>query len=534
MNIGDRLGRGARPELGTGYSIAPEDVPDAQSVVYSGFNSGLVLSDSAENVPQDAAIQAIDMEVDRKGRLIRSPGLSLLEDVNPKKLRYIFEQASLDYATELVAFDAPNWGYKAAGNFNWFNIGVPAPGPTGWAAANYAGTLIASNGLDKTYARQPNGVVLENITAQIIARTLAVQFGRLFGGYYTEAGVPQSLGLKWNAASGDYNDFAGIGAGSELLLSDVGESDKLVALLPMGLDALAILNRKSLWAGYATDNYLRPADPRIRVTGLGCVSAETARATPIGTTFLSDEGVAVFDLANAEIISNDINSELLPLDYTRISSYKAIFLPQGRRYILLTPFCTWIYEFAHQGRKARWFRRSFIGDNAIVWSTQTGGYTWDMMVGDWDHQTATWDSLALTQSDAPAQPHFIVGGKLGKESRASFDNFGVALTPVWQTPQSDKVVITDMYTTLGYEISYASFADAQIRIISTDYNDDIQPAGGVLKTLPSTGGQARKRMIWNQTTGMGVRAHIAVVSGDPAISRIRQLVMPAGPVITSI
>jgi hypothetical protein len=533
MTVGDRLGAGARLDLGVGYQLAPDEVAAVQDAIYAQFGSGIILSEAPEEIPQDAAIFAVDMEVHRRGALWRSPGLTLVEDTSPRNLRYTFEQASLDYATELVTFDSPWWGYKAGAGYNFFNTGIAAPGPVGWAAVNVAGVLLASNGLNASYSRQPAAVVLVDQSANIIARTLAVAFGRTFGGYYTEAGIPQSLGLKWNAANGLFSDWAGLGANKELLLSDVGESDKIVALLTVGLDALGIFNRKSLWVGYPTGDYLRPADPRIRVAGLGCVSQETARATPGGVTFLSDEGVAVFDLTNATIISDPINSDLLPLDYNRISGYKAVHLPNLQRYILMTPFCTWIYEFPHPGgRRGRWFRRSLIADSAVAWSTQSGGLHWDDMVGSWDTAVGTWDSLALTQSEAPAILHFILGGKLTRESRASFSNIIANLTPCWQTPQNEKHVATNQYTTLGFELSYRSQAAAQIRLSGTNYENSIQL--GLTKNLPVTAGALKKGYIWNATSGMGVRAQIEVISGDPEIVRVRQMVLAEGPVQTSL
>lgn len=539
--------RGGRPRIGVGYSVPPEQVAQLIDAIYASFGSGLMIADSQENVPQDAAIEMLDMEVNRAGRMVRAPGLSLIEDANPRLLRYTFEQASLDFATELVTIDAPWFGYKGSTVYTWVNAGLSGPGPSGWGAANIAGVLLFSNGVDKSYSRLPSAAAVVDQSAQVIARTFGVAFGRTFAGYYVVGGVPQSLGFKWNAANGLYNDWTGIGSGAELMLADVGESDKIVVFLPVGLDALAMLMRKSLWVGYPTQDYLRPADPRLRVASLGCVAMDTAKATPGGVTFLSDDGVGIFSLTDASIISDAVNSELLPLDYSRLKEYTAAYSPVLGRYILCTPYNTWIYEFPHvggtpvapgTGRKGRWFRRSLVANNVLSWSQQSGGLYWDQTPGTWDQQIGTWDGAALQASDAPPEVHFIKGTKLARQYRQAFNNLDQALTPYWKTPQNDKVKVTDQYTTLGFEVEYSSYIDTQLRLSGSDYQNE--DGLTVMKSLPITAGKLKKWMIWGQGTGqvfgtgMGARAKIEIISGDAEISRIRQIIIPSGPVIGSL
>jgi hypothetical protein len=525
-------------ETGVGYQIDPKQVPDLADVVYTAFDSGLVLSASQENAPQDAAVTALDMEVSRAGRLIRSPGLVLVEDATPRNLRYTFQHSNLDYGTEIVTIDPPWWGYKGGNVYTWVNGGLPATGPAGWTATNYAGTLLISNGTS-SYTRQPGGVLLTDVSAQVAARALAVVFGRIFAGYYTTGGIPQSLGIKWNSAAGGV-DFTGLGANAELLLSDVNEADKIIALMPIGLDLLSILNRKSLWIGYPTGDAYRPVEPRIKVTSLGCVSIDTAKVTPGGVTFLSDEGVALFNTQDAKILSQEINPELLPLDYTRLGQYVAAFIPTLQRYVLVTPYCVWIYEFplpagnpvAPGGRKGRWFKRSLVANSVFVWSSQAAGGSWDTTPGTWDQQTLTWDQMALAQSDTPGVLHFTIGTKLSREDRSAFTNLGITLAPLWRTPQNDKVKVTDQYSTLGFEIEYRSLAASSIRLAATDQNGD--PGTTITKNLPITGGVFRKFNIWNASTGMGAQAQVEILTGDPEILRIRQFLLPSGPSLVSL
>lgn len=530
--VGEKLLLPARPQVGVGYQVDPTQVPETKSIIYSSFEAGLMLSASPESIPENAAVLALDMEVSTGGGIQRSPGLTLIEDATPHDLRYCFEQASLDYSTELVAVDPPYFGFKGGTVFTWVNAGISATGPYGWTATNVAGVLIFSNGVDKTYARLPGGGIVSDISAQVVARSLAVAFGRTFAGYYLSGASPQSLGLKWNAASGAYNDFSGLGSGAELLLADVGEADKIVGMITIGLDALAIFMRHSIWVGYPTGDYLRPADSRIRISGLGAVSRDTIKLTPGGATFLSDEGVANFNLTDAQIISSQINHELLPLDYTQLSKYTAAYLPLRQRYVLCTPFCTWIYEFPHTGRIGRWFKRSAIASNVLVWTEQSGGVYWDQAVGTWDAFLGNWNSVQQTQSDAQAQLYFILGTKLTRENRGTLLNLATPLIPSWRTPQGVKEKVTDQYTTHGYELEYSTTSPASVRVSATD--KDGKPGPTTLKNLPVTGGILCRFIIWAVSTGMGVQAQITVVTGDPEITRIRQIVSYSGPTLVSL
>jgi hypothetical protein len=528
--IGETLLYPGRPELGVGYPLPPDQVPQEISVVYGSFESALVLM-SPEETPQDAAVMMLDMEVSRAGRIIRAPGLGLIEDALTHNLRWSFEQASLDYSTELVTIDPPYFGWKGGGAYTWVNAGIPATGNNGWTGVDIAGTLLVSNGTS-SYSRLPSVGAVVDQTANIAARTFGVAFGRTFAGYYPSGGNPQSLGLRWNAASGVFSDWAGLGSGAELLLSDVGEADKIMCLLPIGLDVLGIFMRQSIWVGYPTGDYLRPADPRIRAR-LGAVNRDSVKAVMGGAAYLTDEGVALFDLTNVQIISSQINAELLPLDYTRINQYVAAYLPLFQRYILCTPFCTWIYEFPHQGRKGRWFKRSLRADSVIAWTEQSGGVYWDRVVGSWDAMLGSWDSLAQIQSDAPAVLHFILGTRLSRENRGSFDNLGTALTPIWQTPQNSKVKVTDQFSTTGFEIEYSSGANSSIRLSANDLNGEQSPIT-VTKNLPITNGKRVKYIINTNSTGMGAQAFVEIVSGDPEIIRVRQMLLPAGPTLVAL
>lgn len=522
--IGDSF-RGDRWfNVGEGVQLAPADVPDAQGVVYPAFSGGLWLSADPSNLPQECSPFAVDMEATRADRIRRAPGvLQLFEE--PHSLRWIFEQASLDYITELVAIDPPWMGFKGGGAWTWVNVGIGATGVIGWNAVNYGGTLIFSNGVNKTYSRASGASVVTDLSAIVVARTFAIQFGRLFAGAYSAAGVFHSLGIEWNSSlTGAYNDFTTNGAGAEELIDQQSEADKVIALRSIGFDLLGILMRKSLWAGYPTGQDNRPADFRPRISGIGCVGESTARATPGGVTFLSDEGVANYNVSSVSIISQEINSELLPLDYVQLQRYIGLYSPIRRRYFLLTPSCMWVYEFPpiDQG-KGRWFRRSLTADNMVAFTDQSADVRWIDLVGDWASQILTWQQFQQAQQDAATKLYWTSGVKMGLEDPSTSSNFGTALMPVYQTAYNSKVEMTEVLTTLGYELTYAAGSVSTVRLTIRDTDGNFTKSR--TKTLAATGSKLVRGMIWHQATGQGSQLQIECLTGDAEISRVRHILL---------
>lgn len=517
-----------------GVSVAPGTEPKYESLVYGSWLKGMISSVSPEDTPQDAGRDVWDFLIDRDNSLKRAPGIVEAEDVSPRLLTWLFEQASLDYVTELVAIDAPYLGYKGTSDFVFVNAGIDAPGVYGWNAVNILGTLLFSDGSNSTYTRESLAATVTDISAEVIARTFANAFGRTFAGAYTDAidGL-QGLGIKWNATTGDPADWSGAGSGSELLISNSLEADKVVALRPIGFDALGILCRKSLWIGYPTGVANRPADFRSRVNGIGCVAEPTATISPAGVSFLSDEGVCNFNQNEFKIISEEINSELLPIDYTQLDRYQMKYMPVRQMLLLQTPVCTWIYEFPRAGlHSGRWTRRSFALDNIVVFTDQSGNIFWNDVIGTWEDQVLTWNEMIASQVDAAPQLFFSSDSVLGREDPLEEEYLGEAMVAEWETPQNVKVEITQQVSTIGFEIEYISTAESVVEIETPDSNGDFGPS--VTKTLPSTAGVRRRKMIWYATTGMGAKLRVHYVSGRPAIYRVRQIIMPSGPVIGSV
>lgn len=506
----------------------PKTLPVPESVVYAKFTGGLDLSDAPEGLELDRSTFALDMEVTRNDRIVRSPGVSLVEEVSPHSLMYIIPQASIDYTTDIVVIDPPYIGIKSTGPFTWYNVGLNATAEFGWPSTNVIGDLIFSNGFDSTYVRQSGATVVSDISADIIATSFAVAFGRAFAGGYMSAGTLQGLGIRWNASTGAVNDWIGVGSGAEFLLSSNKVGDKIIGMEGIGFDYLGIMCRNSLWIGTRTGQPDRPADFRERFPGLGCASRDTIAGTPNGVMFLSDEGVVLFNANNVDIISGQINAELLPLDYVRINSYKAVYQARLRRYVLTTPLCTWIYEEGIPGvRLPRWFKRSLIADNIFGFADQSGIVSWEDVVGTWEEQTLGWEDLSQSQTTAPARLYVTSGTKLGVEDVTVTTNFGSSLQPKWRPPNSNKVQQTDMFTTVGFEVEYVSSVDSVVNFVLPDNTG--QFTNNNPRVLPASGDRYVRRLIEFVYTGLGVAGQIEIYTGDCAIAHVRQIYQSAGP-----
>lgn len=524
-----------RPYFGNGvdYEYGLKPVQD-QSIIYPTFKMGLDMSDAPENLDLDRAVYALDMEVSRNNRLIRAPGVLQLSDEVGHSLRWLFEQGSLDYVVELLAVDPPYFGYYDAGGWNWVNAGIADTGSFGWNVLNYLGDILFSNGVDATYTRSQGSAVATDISADIIARTFVEQFGRIFAGAVVDTGDLEVLRVKWNDTSGAIDGWAGTGAGSEFLLPPAGAADQIMAMRPLGFDLIAVLLRNSLWAGYPTGRDTRPADFRFRIGGVGCVSERTAKVTPGGCTFLSGEGVINYDVNQAEIISGQINSDLLPLDFTRLNEYSAAYIQERRRYILSTPVCTYVYEFPIKelALPGRWFKRSLIADCVVAFTNQAAVVTWADLIGTWAQQSLAWSNIGAPSWGADPRAHFGKGTLFGRDDDSTLDNFGEAFTPVWRTPQSLRDKVTDQVTTVGWEIIYQADDVSSVTLKTPDDEGDFN--NEYTQELPATNGKVKKYMIWNQQTGQGAQAQIEIVSGSPQIARLRQIVQLSGPAVDAL
>lgn len=541
---GEKLGGAmSRPNLVQGQPIDPKTVIDPVPITYSSFVDGLNLADSPEDVLPSAATYAVDMEVSRSDALEASPGTTLLFSVNAPHIlsKGLFNQATIDNTAEFVVFDPPYFGYGTfLVSITWVNTSLPTTGNI-WNARTIAGVLIASNGIDTTVTRAAGASTLTNVSATQIkaALTFASFQGRTYAGGVTPVGGSyQALGIMWSSSSGNIADFSGANSGAELLIQDIPDADQIIAMLAIGSDVMAILNRRSLWAVYPTNVATRPGDFRPRFSGIGCASRQTAAITPAGVTFLSDEGVANYNINTVDIISREINPALLPLDTTQLQNYRAAYSQNRQRYYLIDPknACTWVYEFpvthiypsTAQTVPGRWSKRSMFPTDVLEFSI-LGGNT----------------------ASPVSSVGFITGSNHGatlfvQESTADSVACGVPVMPVWSTGNAVKNRFTDLLITVGFEIEYKSLVDTTLQIDCPGTRGTITNGFGsffpVTRTLPSSVDllgnlQQRSIRISCFVTGMNSGIRISFPSLNPAaqlsISRVTQLVQPAGPLITT-
>jgi hypothetical protein len=249
---GERLGRSGRPNLGVGRQLPPGTVPQKQSATYGSF-TGINEADAPESVPFSAGIRgSVDVEISPDNALIRAPGILLVETAVGHSYKNSVVQTDNTGAVELVVFDPPFLGVRTASTTVWTNVALPASTAYGWVAANHGGITLFSNGAGNGYARHFGVAGFESLVDMPAARTIASTFARVFLGGPLSGGIFDNLRIQWSGASGAYNDWLGVGAGSELLLSDLAYADRIVALRPHGRDILCILLRHSIWVGVPT------------------------------------------------------------------------------------------------------------------------------------------------------------------------------------------------------------------------------------------------------------------------------------------
>lgn len=535
---GDKLLRDARPQVGVGVSVSPADIPEPSSVEHTDWRKGLVSYEANEDVSPDAAVLLQDVEATNQDALVRAPGIGLVEDVTPRDLSWLFEHASIDFATSLIALDPPYIGVKTDADMVFTNEGIAATGNIGWNVTNVAGILLFSNGQDSTYLRDWATGVITDISAEIIAQTFGNAFGRTFAGAYTDPidGL-QALGIRWDAASADPADWTGLGSGEILLISNQPEADRIVALRPIGFDVLGVLTRKNLWLGYPTNDSNEPADFRIRFPGIGCVAERTAVVTPDGVIFLSDSGVAKFNINEAEILSGEVNNLLLPIDYQNLDKYYAIYNKQFQTYQLYTPTGTWIYQLKVLNpvgeiiRPPRWFFRSYVGDSAAIFTPQNNNLFWSTVFGTWLAQTLTWAEMSIGEELAPPQVYVGQGSKLGVELIGAETYFDDDQDAYW-TSKQDKQQTTDIVTTQAFEIEYLSGNDSEIEFSMLD--EDGAETGNTTVTLPSSNNKKISRILWAVISGTGTTMRLRLVTGSPEIFRVRHVFDSSAPTLTAL
>lgn len=498
--------------LGIGRVVSK--LPDPVVRKFADFSKGYNSSVDPKILDKAASPFIQDFAVDAKNRLVRFPGIESLENVSPRTPEAMFTHGGLDQTTELVFFDAPYMGVKQEDDpTDWYNLGLPT-GPA-WVACNHGGTLVFTNGFTSIYTRDSLATIITD-AAFGPARTLASFAGRVFAGGVTLSGLFEPLGVAWTGADGLPTSWTGPGSGSELLLHDVAEGDWLVALRPIGFDFLAILLRKSVWVGRRTGDPLRPVDFSPRIPGIGCAAERTAKAVNGGVCFLSDSGVKFFDGSGIGHISAPIDGDLLPIDFTQLGLYSAVYSPVTDSYILFTPICTWAYEF----QQNRWTRSSLTRVIQAVSLWNPALISSSGLPAGWGiYWSGSWGVEITSSNTILSDIVFLKDSEIGKDNDELTSYFGIEQVTEWDSPVDDTDDSDSMFTYNLVKIEYVSDVAATFDLLVRNLDGSYKAliTGG---SLPDTGTKKATARFQRNVSGETLDFKFQLKTGFAAISTI--------------
>lgn len=523
-NYQDKFGNGSYGAYGQGNFI--QTLPQPQRVTYGDFSGGLNTKDSREDIQPNSSPNSLDVEVTLRDRLRPVPGTTAVETLTHDATQLVLH-ASLDYTSELVMFDAPFIGIKTGDTTVWTDVGLPEASRR-FAYVNFGGVLLFSNGRVGMYAKEAGKSEVTLVDKAPAAHTFASFAGRVFAGASIIGGNREPLGVSWSGASSDHKEWEpfsedGIltGAGFELLIDDMAQGNYIVALRTMGLDFLAILLRNSIWIGRRTNQRARPADFQPRVSGVGAVNETSCVVTRFGVVHLHDSGVYLFDGNNSILISEQINSELLPLDRSQLGLYSASYNPTSKQVYLFTPTCTWVYDLERQ----RWHKRSLIATGASIFTAQIAAITWIELTGTWGDKDEMWEDYKAKETGLPAYLFLSpTGGQLAREDDASSSNFGSPMEPYWEFPLIQGVTLNQLITTKKIFIDYEGQGTVDIFLPDNDSEFVFRRT----TTLPLAAAP-RLKPTFCEYTGKGVGLRLVFISGKPEILHVQVEFLLRGP-----
>lgn len=490
--------------------------PETQWLTFADFSGGHNSSASREQIPANQSPRMLDMEIDRKNRLRRVPGTTVAYDLTDHEtVDQMALHAALDNRSELVLFDPPYLGVISNEGPIWSDHALPGISRYNWT--NFGGTLIFSNGRLNAYARQFGSPDIEILDEAPPAGAYASFAGRVFAGDAIIEGNREPIGVRWSAANSDYRDWSNLGSGFELLINDMSSGDRIMALRTMNLDFMAVVMRNSIWIARRTGITSRPADFQPRVPGVGTVSGETVQLTSRGLLFLSDTGVYLFDGNQATMISEQINSEIVPLDLEDVASYGSAYHPREKLYYLYTPVGTYVYDV----EKNRWMPRSMIARGGTIFAPQFDQLTWaEFGALTWaDRQQDLWSQVTPQQGPTVDMLHLgnVIGIRsISREDRESITAMGLQIIPSWDSPILQQVQLNRLRTVKQINYEYEGIGTLSFSLLDLDSQmliavDD----SAILSVFPTL---VAIPMLF---TGKGVAIRVEIQSGDPVISKMQ-------------
>lgn len=506
--IGDGFSRRRGHFTRSGAGIQQKELPKDIDIVIDDFTRGYSRERISEATEEGQSPSMLDLEIDRSGRLVRAPGISVTETL-VRVPSAMFLHPNLDDAIDVVLIAPPYMGIRQLGSTVWYDVGLPSSAD--WSSALHAGTLLFTNNTDDVYARETNTNTLVSLgwgeTAVVVSFA-----GRVFAFNTDIGGVRNPLGVKWTGSTGEYDDTTGAGSGFELLLDDSSENDRVVAAKSIGFDMLVIVLRKAIWIGRPTGDENRPVDFMPRIPGIGAVNQATVYATPSGVMLLSDDGVKLFDGNAVKHMSQEIDADLLPLDYGNIRQYSAVYAPQTQIYTLFTGTRTYDYSFV----KGRWTRRSLIADRAVAIHNPLA-FNYSNGSAGWGNSWGGWWGIAPPSGPGASNEVMLYqkAGMLGAVDPTIITYFGEAQNAYWQSPERIAGKMTMLTTVKEIDIGYVG--EGAILIEIPDYNGDY--TGYAAITLGNTINPRIATAVGN-ITGIQLGIKISYVSGSPKIEML--------------
>lgn len=515
-----KKGRTGYGRYGEGEGIRPENFPRDVPLRFFDFAGGYFSADAREDIPENTSPYAPNIEVDSKDRIMRAPGTTSVETLTGRTPSQMAVHHSLDGTAELLFFDPPFLGIKSTGPTVWYDLGLTAFQPYRWS--HYGEDFVFSNGYYNVFKRTPNEEGATTIEAPFAA-TYASFAGRLWAAHADIGGRIEPLGIRWNAAASLPDDWDGLGSGFELILDDALAGDRVVALRTMGFDTMAVINRRSIWVGRRTGIANRPADFSPRIPGTGAVNAETVVTTRHGVILLSDNGVYLFDGNRAEMISQAINADLLPLDMTQLNSYHSFYDPFKKFFYLFTPTQTFTLDV----EKKRWFHRTYTVTSAALFAPQVVGEIWDTDVQAWDLDETPWDTY-----DPSILPDLLFLGDVAgaatlvEEDYASETAFGDIMSAIWEFRLVQNAPMNILATVKRVLWEFINSGTIRVSVPNNESQYEVLfETDLAASAVPKFGQQPVLH------TGRGIGARIELVTGSIRISKFELLAMVRSEII---
>jgi hypothetical protein len=249
----------------------------------------------------------------------------------------------------------------------------------------------------------------------------------------------------------------------------------------------------------------------------------TVQSTPYGVIYLSDDGVRLFDGNQSQVISQEINPDLLPLDDAKLSQYRSSFNIKKQRYELHTPSGdSWVFELQFR----RWFLHKGRIDASSIFPLQNPPNIWDSSHGTWDSEVGSWDTASLgAQRGIPV--YYAQGSKLGVEDDTIQTRFDVGFTPSWEAPRPTGDELSRQFLKDTIELVYEGAG--MMRLFLPNANGAYTEWGEI--DFASGDDPVNTRVVAPNQTGRGLGIKLELVEGNVALRRVAVHAYDAGPFI---